>query len=248
MQEVLNLLKLPDYHFLVNVIQSNINLTNDQALKERLTAYEELQTENARAELHEALEREIRYLGSSDLAYLLRYLAGTTPGVPFRVIIFDAARALQVRLDPTGSDRKLLEELVEQYASIQFASMSREEQQRLLVDLGVKEDQAASFILKSAGMFAIPALIQAFGKLVVDGLIKNIVFGAISRIIGKQLSGYLFQMLVARFPWWVRWIGPAAWTVTISWTALDLQGPALRKTVPIVLYLGLCSLREKTEE
>ena len=46
-------------------------------------------------------------------------------------------------------------------------------------------------------------------------------------------------------PWWLQWIGPAAWTLSVGWTALDLQGPAMRKTIPIVLYLGLCSMRER---
>lgn len=247
MKEVLDSLEVPDYHFLYGIVQSDINFTNNQALKSRLTAFEETGSEYARTELNDQLEREIRYLGSADAAYLFRYVTGKTPGVPFREIIFDAARALNVSIPGEGSDRELLEQLVQNYTAIRFSQLSAEEQQRLLVDLGVEHDRATTFILKSAGVFAFPALIHAFGKIVVDGLIKNIIFGTITRIVGKQVAAGLFKLLMSRFPWWVRWIGPAAWTASIGWAVMDLQGPALRKTVPVVLYLGVCSLRETKE-
>ena len=113
----------------------------------------------------------------------------------------------------------------------------------MLESLGVEQERAASFIKKSAGVFALPMLVEAFGSLVVNGLIKNIIFGLIGKIIGHQLAMRLFNFIVGRFPWWVSWIGPVAWTVSIGWTAFDVQGPAYRKTIPIVLYLGLCSMR-----
>ena len=92
---------------------------------------------------------------------------------------------------------------------------------------------------------AVPALIQAFNFFVVEGLIRTVLFGSIARFIGSRLAGQLFAFLAARMPWWVTWVGPAAWTASIGWTAVDLQGPAYRKTVPAVLYLGLCSLRDR---
>ncbi len=79
----------------------------------------------------------------------------------------------------------------------------------------------------------------------VEGIIKNVIFGTITRLLGRQLSARLFEMVAARFPWWVRWVGPASWAVSIGWTVLDLQGPAMRKTIPMVLYLGLCSIRQR---
>jgi hypothetical protein len=115
----------------------------------------------------------------------------------------------------------------------------------MLEDLGVDREKAASFLARSAGVFALPMLIEAFNFVIVQGLIKTIVFGTIAKIVGSQIAGRLFSFLVARMPWWVSWIGPAAWTLSIGWTTIDLQGPAKRKTVPIVLYLGLCSLRER---
>jgi uncharacterized protein YaaW (UPF0174 family) len=245
MQDVFSPLTPADYAFLIGLIESPFTLTDDAALKRLLAAYEADPSEATREELDLRLEREIRYLGSADLAYVTRMLSGQTPGVTFREIIGDVARTLKVELPRLGTDRELLEDLVEQYATQQFARLTPEEQQRMLVDLGVDKDKAARFVLKSAGVFSLPLLIAAFDAIIVQGLIKTIIFGTIAKLIGRQLSSRLFSLLAGRLPWWVSWIGPAAWTISIGWTALDLQAPAQRKVIPIVLFLGLCSLRER---
>lgn len=248
MQEVLNILDPVDYAFLIGVIEGPIGLTDDQKLYQRLQKVESEDNDENRAPLNQHLEREIRYLGSSDMAYLTRFVTGQEPGAPFREIMRDVAKTLKIGIDRLGTDRDVLEQIAQDYATMQFAHLSPEEQQKLLEDLGVERDRAASFIKKSAGVFAIPALIQAFGTLVVNGLIKTVIFGAIGKIIGQQLAMRLFNMLIARFPWWVSWIGPVTWSLSIGWAALNIQGPAYRKTIPIVLYLGLCSLREREKE
>jgi hypothetical protein len=117
----------------------------------------------------------------------------------------------------------------------------------MLEDLGVEKEKAEAFLKRSAGVFALPALVEAFNLVIVQGLIKTIIFGTIAKLIGQQLANRLFTFLVGRLPWWVSWIGPAAWTLSIGWTTIDLQGPARRKTIPIVLYLGLVSMRESAD-
>lgn len=245
MQELLRSLTPADYTFLVGIIEGPLSLTNDQQLRLQLTAVEREDTPENRAAISESLEREIRYLGSADVAYFARLAVGKEPGVPFREIVRDVAKTLKVDVPRMGTEREMLARLVEDYATQQFADLSPEEQQALLESLGVDRDRAASFLKKSAGVFAVPALIQAFGVLVVDGLIKTVIFGLIVKVVGRQLATRLLNLLLARFPWWVAWIGPVAWSLSIGWTALDLQGPAYRKTIPVVLYLGLCVLRQR---
>ncbi|MFQ5571430.1 MAG: hypothetical protein ACE5G0_17265 [Rhodothermales bacterium] len=244
MQDVLSLLTPADYTFLLGIIESPVGFTNDSKLRALLSAVEENDTEETKEALNRQMEREIRYLGSADGAYFFRYITGREPGVPFTQIVRNVAKALKVKVSTLGTDREVLEKLVQDYATKQFANLSPEQQQELLERLGVERDRAASFLKKSAGVFTVPMLIQAFGTFVVNGLIKTVIFGLIGKIIGKQLATRLFNLLVSRFPWWVSWIGPAAWTLSIGWAAFDIQGPAYRKTIPIVLYLGLCSLRE----
>ena len=245
MQDVLQPLTPADYQFLLGIIEGPISLPKSGTLRTLVQAVEEDDNDENRAALNARLEREIRYLGSADIAYQFRKVTGREPGVPFSEIVRDVSKMLKVKLSSLGTDREMLEELVQEYATQQFANLSPEEQQALLESLGVERERAASFLKKSAGVFALPALIQAFGVIVVQGLIKTIIFGLIAKIIGKQLAMRLFNFLFSRLPWWVSWIGPAAWTLSIGWAALDIQGPATRKTIPIVLDLGLCSLREK---
>ena len=243
MQNILLPLESPDYHFLLGVIQSPISLTNDARLKSLLNDYEANPDIDRKKVFTEQLEKDIRFLGSSDLMFVFRKMQGNEPGATFAQIIRDVAKALKIKIS-VGTEREMMEELVEKYTTREFTKLSDEEKQKMLESLGVDRDLAAAFIKKSAGVFALPLMIEAFGSLVVNGLIKNIIFGLIGKVIGHQLAMRLFNFIMGRFPWWVHWIGPAAWTFSVGWTAFDIQGPSLRKTIPVVLYLGLCSIRE----
>ncbi len=245
MQDILQSLETEDFRFLVGVIDGP--LTPARRLRSQLEQLEDGCGPAERDVLCHSLEHEIRYLGSSDVAYGLRKALGKTPGVAFSAIVRDAANVLKVPVRRLGTDREVLCELVEDYVTREFSRRSRQEQQELLESLGIDRKRAAAFLKRSAGVFALPVLVQAFGTLVVDGLIKTMLFGLIAQILGRQLSARLFSFLFSRIPWWVGWIGPAAWTAAIGWTALDIQGPARRKTIPIVLYLGLCCMRQKGE-
>ncbi len=112
-------------------------------------------------------------------------------------------------------------------------------------DLGIDRTRASAFIKQSAGVFAVPLLLEAFGVIVVNGLTKTVILGTIAHFVGKSLLVRLLQPVLVRIPWWVGWITPVAWTAAVGWTAFNLQGPARRKTVPVVLYLGMCCLRNE---
>lgn len=245
MNDLLSILQPADYRFLAGILESPFNLNNDSSFESIVLKLENEDTPEYRTLAQEKLESSIRYLGSSDLAYAFRSLTGSDPGVSFQEIVRDVASNLKVEAPKAATDREMVEKLATDYATQQFAELSPEEQQKMLENLGVEKDKAAAFIKRSAGVFALPMLIEAFNLVIVQGLIKTIIFGTIAKIIGSQLAGRLFTFLVGRMPWWVSWIGPAAWTLSIGWTTIDLQGPARRKTVPAVLYLGLCSLRER---
>ena len=244
MKELLTILTPTDYRFLAGVMESPLNQTNDSRFQEMVEALEEDDSQENREAIEALFEEDFRYLGSSELMYVFRSLTGNERGAPFQTIVREVARSLKVDSNLLGSDREIVERLAEGYATQQFAGLPPDDQQKMLEELGVEADKAKAFIARSAGVFALPMLIEAFNIVIVQGLIKTIIFGTIAKIIGSQLASKLFAFLVARMPWWVSWIGPAAWTLSLGWTALDLQGPAKRKTIPIVLYLGLCSLRE----
>ena len=243
MQDILRTLTPADFGFLIGVIGGS----KERRLTALLDAVQDDDPVEARAALTDTLEHEIRYYGSADVPYMARKAFGAEPGVSFSVIIHDAARKLRVRLTPFSTEREMIAELAQETATQQFASLTSDEQQRLLEDLGIERERAVAFLKRSAGVFAVPTMIEAFGIIVVQGLVKTVIFGLIAKIVGAQLAARLFQFLVSRLPWWVGWISPAAWTLSLGWVALDIQGPAMRKTIPVVLYLGLCVLREEGE-
>ncbi len=243
MQEILRPLTLQDYRFLIGVIRGPLNPA--RSLRERLEELEQEGAAERRDLLIQELEHEIRYLGSSDLAYIMRKAVNKEPGASFRLIIRDTARHLKVPLPNLGTEREMLALLAQDYATQQFGRLAPEQQQQVLEDLGVERDRAAAFLKKAAGVFAAPVLIEAFGLIVVQGLIKTVIFGLVTRVVGRQLATRFFAFIFSRVPWWASWISPAAWTVSLGWAAFDLQGPARRKTIPIVLYLGLCAVRDR---
>ena len=245
MKELLDVLQPTDFRFLAGILESPLNLTNDSKFEALVTDLEAEDSTENRSDVYKEFESSLRYLGSSDFAYAFRSWTGSEPGVPFQEIVSDVASALDVPAPGMSTSREMVEKLATDYATQQFAGLSTEEQQKMLEELRVEKEKAAAFLKRSAGVFALPMLIEAFNIVVVQGLIKTIIFGTIAKIIGSQLATKLFTFLVGRMPWWVSWIGPAAWTLSIGWTTIDLQGPARRKTIPAVLYLGLCSLRER---
>ena len=246
MREILYDLTTEDYRVLIGIIQGPLKPCTE--LKADVDALESLGEAEIRQRLVDALDREIRYLGSSDLAYQFRRMTGSEPGIPFGSIIQDTARYLKVPMPTLDTDREKVIFLAQDYATHQFGKLPEDEQLRLLEQLGVARDRAVTFLKKASGVFAGPVLVEAFGLIVVQGLIKTVLFGWVSRTLGKQLALRLFGYMFARVPWWISWISPAAWTLSLGWAALDLQGPARRKTVPIVLYLGLCCLRAQSDE
>lgn len=232
-----------DFQFLAGLLESNVNFNDDRGLQLALSDYMEDSTNvDKRDDLVIKLRHEIRYAGSSDIAYFTRWMRGNTPGVPLKKVFSEAARALKFNVDTRHTERELVADIATRFVEKEFSDLEPAEQQKMLENLGVETDKAAAFLKRSAGVFTVPVMIQAFNIVIVNGLIKQIIFGAIARMIGKALADKLFLLLVGRLPWWVGWIGPAAWTASLSWTAIDITGPAMRKTIPVTLYLGLRAL------
>lgn len=58
----------------------------------------------------------------------------------------------------------------------------------------------------------------------------------------------MLKQIMIRFPWLAQFLGPIAWAASLGWLAIDLCGPAFRKTIPIMLTLGLVALRDGPAE
>lgn len=238
-----------DYRFFGQLLSSPVSLSDDGPLRRSIEVYlaahasDAPDTDALRREADSQIERAIRYFGSSDVGHSLRGSLGMEAGVSLDVLVGDVARHLKVDLPSQARLPDKIEALAQRHVERTFESMAPHERQRALEELGVEARQARTFLAQSASVFALPVLIQAFDVVVVQGLIRNLIFGTIARYVGQRVAGTLFGALIARLPWWTRVVGPLSWAFSIGWTALSLQGPAYRKTVPAVLYLGLIGLR-----
>lgn len=248
MQNFLTKLEIADFEFLLGIIRGPTSLTSDKQTRAALDNFagatystEKLST------LCSLLEREIRYLGSSDIAYLFRKITNSPggAGVPFREVVTKVFRKLKLAYPPgLCTDGELLEHLVQAYTTSRMRKLPLEEQKALLTTAGMSAGDISSYLKSKASRFALPALIQLAGVQVAHRIVANAVIGTVSNYIGRQAAKNMIGQLAARFPLWGQWLGPLAWGVTGLWTAYDLQGPATRKTTPITLYLGLCMLRD----
>ena len=248
MRKLLTKLDAADFEFLFEIIRGRLSFTSDAKLRAAIdTLTSAAETPDPLSHLHTLLEREIRYLGSSDIAYIYRKVTrrDTGAGVPFREIIFDVYRKLKQKPpDALCTEEELLETLVHAYATDRVQRLPVEEQRELLQSVGMSPGDVGSYLRDNASRFAIPALIQIAGAKVTQRVVTNAVIGTITQYVGRQTAKTLVGQLAARFPVWAEWLGPVAWGVTGLWTVYDLQGPAARKTVPATLYIGLCVLRD----
>ncbi|AKT42775.1 hypothetical protein [Chondromyces crocatus] len=247
-QSILERAQPADYEFLIAALKSPVNFSSDASLHRHYEAFQRDPCAAHRAALARQIEREIRYLGSADLAYFFRWLTRREPGVPLDDLLDAIAQRLGVKLKPIGTPRSRLECLVRAVVEQAVLDLS-EDQQRALFrdrDLGPAVEDELLRHLKSKGRVAL--LVRMLGQDVVEKLVPGLVLSTITPFLGREAAGQLMTRLAARFPLWAEWLGPVLWGVTAAWLTIDLQSPAFRKTTPAILYCGLISLRDGPEE
>jgi uncharacterized protein YaaW (UPF0174 family) len=238
-----------DLEFVGGILSGRGGLMNRKGMKAALGALAAAPDDGAKKDaVVELLEREIRYAGSADVAYLVRrWRRG--PGEAGRGaedVVHDVARKLKVRLDPVGTLEQRMSRLVTKIVERELVKASPEEQRAVLARHGVGgplREQIIDRLRRHGPLGAVPLLAALAGREVAAKIVTDVVLALVSKVIGREIARHLISRLVTRFPWWSQWIGPLGWVASAAWVAFDLQGPAYRKTVPIVLYLGLVALR-----
>lgn len=236
-----------DLEFVVGVLNNPIAFSADGVMQGALRRFDREHSYEAKRALAEILDREIRYAGSSDLAYLFRWLRSDDAGVRPETLLADVAGKLNVKLRSIGTFEAKLQRLVESVVEKELFQMTPEEQQQLISSQGLGLSTTAELLrhLKQKGPIGgVPLLITLAGREAGEKIATTLVIRVITVILGRHAAAQLMKTLAARFPWWADWIGPAAWAVTGAWIAHDLQGPAFRKTIPVTLYLGLVMQRD----
>lgn len=252
LQSLLKKCDAEDLKVLLRQIDSYVNLSSDAELKSGVEVFAKDQSLEAHAFLLRTIEREIRYLGSAEIAYAKRKLLGSEdpPGVSVNEMIDDASRKLKIKPKYFGSVEARLERLVRATAERTFFKLSPEQQRDLFEKAGVGQEQAKEFLDKLKGNKAhfVPLLLAVLGPEVTKDIVLGLVVSVMAAYMGREAAKVLVANLIARFPWWAEWLGPIVWGLSLGWLAIDLQGAAFRKTIPILLYLGIVGLRDGPED
>jgi uncharacterized protein YaaW (UPF0174 family) len=241
-----------DFALLINQIESHLNLSADRELRTLLENFEKQQSNEVKSILVKVIEREIRYVGSSDIAYAYRKLTSKEEphGVSFHEIISDVSNKLKIKQKLVGNIESKVERIVKFTVENVFFSMTQEEQRELFNKAGVGKGQQDEFFnkIKDNKAHFLPLLLSILGPEITMVIVQGLAISALAAFIGKKAAQELFKNLMARFPWWAEWLGPIVWGLSLSWLVFDLQGAANRKTIPIVIYLGIVGLRDGPED
>jgi uncharacterized protein YaaW (UPF0174 family) len=248
MKAIISKCTTEDFKYLSEVLDSYLSFTDDKKRKGLLALSDS--NEQVRNELICLLDKQIKYYGSSDIAYLRRVIFEKDGGVGAKEIVEDVCAKLKVSIKVGGSTESRLERLVNAVVEKELLSKTPEELSAAFKSVGVGDVDRELILehLKKNGKVAVlPILVQVLGPKITLGIIETIVISLIAQIIGREAAKQLFKELVKRNPW-VNALGPALWVLSGAWLAFDLQGPAYRKTVPICLYLGIVALRDGEED
>ena len=241
-----------DFSVLIEQIDSYVNFSSDIELKKLLAAYGKNPTHGKKILLAQAIEREIRYIGSSDIAYAFRKLTKdeVPAGVSIQEIIDDVSKKLKVKQKLLGSPEAKMERLVKFAVEKTFFALKPEQQREMFEKVGVGKGQQDEFFekIKSNKAHFLPLLLSILGPEITATIVQGLAITAMAAFMGRKAAEELFKNLVARFPWWAEWLGPIVWGLSLSWLAIDLQGAANRKTIPVLLYLGIVGLRDGPED
>ena len=177
------------------------------------------------------IAKEIQLNGANSIMTAIR----GGEGIPYREVIRDVCDKIGIqyprRISVRGLEFRLSAKLLEK----SLAKMSESERSKLLEELGVK----SANITGPAAVAAIQAAVVAGGFLSYQ--VAAIVANAVAKaVVGSGLSFGANAVVTRTIGLFA---GPIGWTATGLWTALEISGPAYRKTIPACVQVGYLRMK-----
>lgn len=245
---LLNSCEKSDAEFLLTLIDSNLNFTYNSGLAKLCSLWD---AGPMPLPLNHKLETEIRYLGSNDFAYMRRKLAGCVPaGVHVDEIIDDICKLMKIQIPLAETLEERLEIFAANLVDQQFSRLAPERQRALIASMGFDEYRRREVMAKINEKrerllpIILPLLTSGAGQQIFQGLILSI----LTQFIGRETARRVLIQAGQRLPVLGASLGPLLLAGGAGWLIADLAGPASRKTIPLMLYLGLVSLRKRNGE
>ena len=172
----------------------------------------------------------LRKMGSNDIATLFR----GGEGISYSEVVVDVGEKLGA--PGISSDRSVEaneEAILWKVFEDTLDKMSDEEKRQLFRSMGIKEHDIP---MGAATTFIIQQLMRQYGGFAVYQT-SLIVANMVSRaLLGKGLTFAANAALTRTIG---TLLGPIGWLATGIWLAVDLAGPAYRKTVPAVIHVAM---------
>lgn len=196
--------------------------------------------------LNRKLEREIRYLGSNDFAYMSRKLRGHEPaGISVHEMIDDLCKLLKFEIDKKQPLEARLEIFAQKMVDKQFDKLPDDKKREIINEMNFDEHHRKEILDKIINKkemllpVIMPMLTGTMGAEVMQGLIISM----IAPFIGREAAKQLLVQISTKIPVFGAILGPLLMVGGTGWLLVDMTGPASRKTIPLILYLGVLSFR-----
>lgn len=171
----------------------------------------------------------LRRQGSNDVATLFR----GGDGVEYKEIVVDVGEKLKAKVSQSNTIEKNEEAILLKMFEDALERMSDDEKREMFRAMGVKEGDIP---IGPIGAAVTQGLLRQFGGFYIYQ-ISVIVANMVSRaLLGTGLS-FATNAVITRTVGTL--LGPIGWIATGLWLAVDLAGPAYRKTVPAVVHIAL---------
>lgn len=170
----------------------------------------------------------LREMGSNDIATFFR-----GKGVDYEEVLLDVGKKLKASVDEKASCEENEQAIINKVFEDSLNEMSENEKRELFKFLGVKEysyDAAGPAAVLSAQIIA---NLSGFATYKMSMIVANMVARA---MLGQGLS-LATNAAIARGV--AVFAGPVGWIASGVWLAIDIAGPAFRKTVPAVIHVAM---------
>jgi len=169
----------------------------------------------------------LRKQGSNDIATMFR--GGT--GVQYPEVVIDVGKKLKAKVSDTKSVEKNEEAILFKVFEDALDQMSDSEKRMLFQSMGIREHDYPT----GAAAAIVTQLVTRFGGFAVYKsalVVANMVARA---LLGQGLSFATNAALTRTIG---AFLGPIGWIASGLWLAIDLAGPAYRKTVPAIIHVA----------
>lgn len=175
--------------------------------------------------LNEIVE-EFKLFGGNSFANLFR----GNHGVPYKEILCDVCDKLDVKYNKNAITQKIEEDLLITLIGKAIKQMPTEKLDEFSRELGWKKSEKPTPETVTAACIAI---FRAGGfksyqyTVIIANAIMKALFGKGLSLAGNALLTKIASILT----------GPVGWTITATWTSIDIAGPAYRVTIPAVIQI-----------